>query len=103
MKYQVRLSFTGVELPPFNDVLILGKNCSHGRHGVNRCLELLAPGRFEMFVPENEPGVEAIFINRGLLLRMPWEKILSRLKRKVLPYISSEEIIKVDFTIVVSS
>jgi len=35
-KYSVQLSFEEIRLPPFEDILILGKKCPQGKIGVYR-------------------------------------------------------------------
>jgi len=34
IEYSVNLKFESIIIPPFKDILILGKKCPHGRIGV---------------------------------------------------------------------
>lgn len=97
-KYSVSLSFEEVKLPPFQDILLLGRKCPHGKVGVSRCLNLLAPEAFEM-VEINDPTVEAMLISKRLLKRMPAENIVDILKKKVFPYITPGELVRIDFNV----
>ena len=97
-KFTVSLTFEGVKLPPFQDILLLGKKCPQGKIGVSKCLNLLAPETFEL-VEIDDPIVEAILISKHVLKRMPVENVIKILKEKVFPYITPGEIIKIDFSV----
>lgn len=99
--FNVLLSFEGVSLPPFRDILLLGRKCPHGKSGVSKCLRLLEPDGFEMIEVEHET-VEAMLVSKRILKRMPAKKITEILKEKVFPYITKGEIIKVDFHVRIS-
>jgi len=95
-KYSVKLSFEEIRLPPFEDILILGKKCPQGKIGVFKSFELLVPNEFDAF-EVNDPSVETVFINKRVLKKMDKDKIISILQEKVFPFISESEIVKVDF------
>jgi hypothetical protein len=95
-KYTVKLSFEEIRLPPFEDILILGKKCPQGKIGVYKSFELLVPNEFEVF-EVNDVIVETVFINRRVLKKMDKDRIIRILQEKVFPYVSECEILKVDF------
>lgn len=95
-KFSVQLSFEEVRLPPFDDILVLGKKCPQGAIGVHKSFDLLIPNEFEPFKVDDE-FVEAIFVNKRVLKKLDIEKILTILRAKVFPYVSESEILKVDF------
>ena len=95
-KYTVQLSFEEIRLPPFEDILILGKKCPQGKIGVYKSFELLVPNEFDVFEIEHEI-VEAVFINKRVLKKMDKDKIISILQEKVFAFVSECEILKVDF------
>lgn len=97
-KFTVSLNFEGIKLPPFQDILLLGRRCPHGKKGVSQCLNLLAPESFEI-VEIDDPTVEAIIVGKHILKRIPAEKIVEILKEKVFPFITHGEIVRVDFRI----
>jgi hypothetical protein len=99
--FHVSLSFEGVSLPPFQDILLLGKKCPHGKSGISKCLSLLEPDGFEMIELDHEI-VEAMLINKRILKRISSEKVIKILREKVFPYITQGEIIKVDFSVKIS-
>ncbi len=96
MKFSVQLSFEEIRLPPFEDILILGRKSPQGRIGVYKSFELLVPNEFETFEIEDEV-VEAIFVNKRVLKKLDKDKIIEILREKVFPYVSECEILKVDF------
>jgi len=95
-KFSVQLSFEEIRLPPFEDILILGKKCPQGKIGVYKSFELLVPNEFEKFEIEDNV-VEAVFINKRVLKKMNEGRIIGILREKVFPYVSESEILKVDF------
>ncbi len=97
-KFSMSLSFEEVKLPPFQDILLLGRKCPHGKTGVSQCLNLLAPEAFEM-VEIDDPIVEVMLVNKRLLKRMPAENVVDILKEKVFPFIAPGEVVKIDFNI----
>lgn len=88
-------------MPPFQDILLLGKKCPHGKSGVSKCLSLLEPDVFEMIELDHET-VEAMLVNKLILKRMPAEKVIEILQEKVFPYITKGEIVRVDFHVKIS-
>jgi len=96
-KFSVQLSFEEIRLPPFEDILILWKKCPQGKIGVYKSFELLVPNEFDVFEIEDDPIVEAVFINKRILKKLDKEKVLKILQEKVFPFVSESEILKVDF------
>lgn len=95
-KYSVQLSFEEIRLPPFEDILILGKKCPQGRIGVSRSFEFLVPNEFEVFEID-DAAIEAVFINKRVLKKMDKDIVLKILNEKVFPFVSECEILKVNF------
>ncbi|MGF7077760.1 hypothetical protein [Mucilaginibacter sp. UYCu711] len=95
-KYTINLSFQEIKLPPFQDILILGRNGSQGKLGLRKSFEMLMPNGYEMFEVDHEK-VEAVFINKRLLAKLSVTKILAILRERVFDFISDGELIKVDF------
>lgn len=101
LKYSIDLSFEEIKLPPFQDILILGKNSQHGKIGILKSFELLVPNGFEI-VEVHDDNVEAVFVNKRILNKIAKEKILEILKDKVFSFVSDGELLKVDFKITIS-
>jgi hypothetical protein len=100
-KYSIDLSFEEIKLPPFQDILILGKNSHHGKIGILKSFEMLAPNGFEVMEVVHD-NVEAVFVNKRILNKIAKEAMLDILVDKVFPYASEGELLKVDFKVVIS-
>lgn len=99
--YAVNLDFEAIKLPPVTDILVLGKKTAHGKHGVLHSFELITPDVFELIElddDENE-NVEAVIINKSILMKLPKDKILELLRNYVFPYVTKGESIKVNFNV----
>jgi hypothetical protein len=101
LKYSVNLSFTEIKLPPFEDILVLGRHSPHGKNGIQKSFEFLVPNGFDVIETSHE-NVECVFINKRILSKMPKEKILKILTGNVFPFVSEAEIIKVEFRVTIS-
>lgn len=101
VKYAVNLSFEEIKLPPFEEILVLGKNSPHGKQGISKSFELLIPNGFEI-MDSDHGNVDCVFVNKRILTKMPKERILKILSAHVFPYVSEREIIKVDFKVRIS-
>lgn len=101
LKYSINLNFEEIKLPPFQDILILGRNSPHGIIGITKSFELLTPNGFEIVTTDHE-NVEALFINKRILAKIPKEKIVEILQDKVFRFVSEGEILKVDFRVNIS-
>jgi hypothetical protein len=95
-KFSVQLGFEEITLPPFEDILILGKKCSQGRIALSRSFEMMVPNEFEVFEIDS-PVIEAVFVNKRILKKMDKDYIFPILEEKVFPFVSESEILKVDF------
>lgn len=101
IRYSINLSFEEIKLPPFQDILILGKNSAQGKIGLSKSFELLAPNGFDI-IEMNDDKVEAVFVNKRILAKIPRDKIIDILKSKVFQFISEGELLKVDFKVTIS-
>ena len=97
-RYSVSLNFEGIKLPPFEDILLLGNRCPHGKMGIAKCLDLLDPDGFEL-VDIDDETVQSLLISKRILKRIPIEKIIAILKEKVFPFVMNGEIVKVGFNV----
>jgi len=97
--YSVNLSFEEIKLPPFEQILVVGKNSPTGKIGISKSFEMLSPNGFQIFEDINHEHIEAVFINKHILKKMCAEKIFQILAEKVFPYVSDSELIRVDFKV----
>lgn len=101
MRYHVSLRFEGIQLPPFQDILILGKKCPQGPQGLLQCFTLLGGDEFEV-IPVEDPKVEVMLVNKKILLRLPRETLIAILRERVFPFITKGELVRVDVRVVLS-
>ena len=97
-KYEISLGFEEIRLPPFEDILIIGRKSPHGKIGLSKSFQFLIPDEFEVYEID-DPVIDAAFISKRLLKKINKDHLFSILKDKVFPYVSEGEIMKVDFKI----
>ncbi|HWK98674.1 MAG TPA: hypothetical protein VNQ55_01955 [Parapedobacter sp.] len=101
--YGIDISFETLKLPLQHDVLILSKNASQGKRGLGRSLELLAPGTFHLVDSDiSLEGIEAVFVNRRILTKIPIERIIHILQQHVFEHVGEGELIQVDMHVRIS-
>lgn len=101
--YGIDISFEELKLPLFHDVLVLAKNAVQGKRGLGKSLDLLAPGVFQTVETGIESEhIEAVFINRKLLTKIPVDQLLQVLRRHVFEYVGEGELIQVDMSVRIS-
>jgi len=96
--YTVNISFEEIKLPPFQDIMVLGKNSLQGKIGLSKSFELLAPNVFEA-IDITQENVEAVFVSKSILQKIPIEQVLEILQTNVFPYVYPGELISVDFKV----
>lgn len=101
VKYTVSLNFEEIKLPPFEDILVLGKESPHGKNGISKSFEPLIPNGFEI-VNVDHDNVDCFFVNKRIIAKMPVDKIIKILEKSVFNYVSQSEIVKVEFKVKVS-
>lgn len=101
IKYNISLSFQEIKLPPFEEILVLGKDAPHGKFGISKSFDLLLPNGFEIIDIEHE-SVEAIFVNKRILAKLPQDKLIKILQDKVFPFVSVGELLRVDLKVTIS-
>lgn len=94
----VSLSFEEIRRLPFEDILVLGRNCPYGKFGVSRSCDMLFPNEYKTIDIEDEL-VGAILINKKILRKLNEESIIETLKENVFPYVSDSGLTKVNFKI----
>jgi hypothetical protein len=75
-KAEINMRFSEFEMPPMQDVLIVGKRAPIGPEAARRMVDILSPDQYEIVKVEHT-YVEAIVVRRSLLNMIPKEKIVS--------------------------
>ena len=75
-KAEINMRFSEFEMPPMQDVLIVGKIAPIGPEAARRMVDILSPDQYEIVKVEHD-YVEAIVVRRSLLNMIPKEKLIS--------------------------
>jgi len=75
-KAEINMRFSEFEMPPMQDVLIVGKRASIGPEAARRMVDILSPDQYEIIKIEHE-YVEAIVVRKSLLNMLSQHKLVS--------------------------
>jgi len=75
-KALIDLELSTFEIPPYGDILVLGKRCPIGQQAAKRMLDIVAPGQFELIGLEDDL-IEALFVKKYLFLRANKERLIN--------------------------
>jgi len=88
------------EIPPMQDVLLIGKRAPIGPEAVKRMVDALSPEQYEI-IPVDEGPIEAVVIRKNLLKLVPQEKILPIVLEEGLKITTEATVIKAQINVVV--
>jgi len=75
-KAQISIILSEFEIPPIQDVLLIGRRAPIGPEAVQRMIDVLSPEQYEI-LGVNEGPFEAVVIRKSLSLLITREKLLS--------------------------
>jgi len=75
-KAEINMHFSEFEMPPMQDILIVGKRAPIGPEAARRMVDILSPEQYEIVRIEHA-HVEAIVIRKFLLSILPKDKLIS--------------------------
>ena len=75
-KVEINMRFSEFEVPPMQDVLIVGKRAPIGPEAAKRMVDILSPEQYEIVRIEHE-CVEAIVVRKSLLTMLSKDKLIS--------------------------
>ncbi|CAB1251005.1 conserved hypothetical protein [Clostridiaceae bacterium BL-3] len=73
---EVSMYFSEFEVPPMQDVLIIGKRSPIGPEAARRMVDMLSPEQYEVIKIEHK-YVEAIVLKKSLINLIPEDKLIS--------------------------
>ncbi len=96
---EVNMRFSDFEMPPMQDVLIVGRRAPIGPEAARRMVDILSP---EQYIIEkiDHPIIEALVIRRTLLKMLPKEKLISIILEEGSTLADEQAIIKAQVNIV---
>lgn len=75
-KAEINMRFSEFEVPPMQDVLIVGKRAPIGPEAARRMVDILSPDQYEILKIEHN-YFEAIVVRRSLLNMLPQDKLIA--------------------------
>ena len=73
---EVSMYFSEFEVPPMQDVLIIGKRSPIGPEAARRMVDMLSPEQYEVIKIEHR-FIEAVVIKKSLINLIPKDKLIS--------------------------
>lgn len=99
-KVEVNMRLSEFEMPPMQDVLIIGKRSPIGPEAARRMVNIVSPGQYEI-INVNHPIIEAIVVRRALYRLLPEDKLVALILDEGGKVASESTIYKAQLNIVV--
>ena len=97
-KAEISIHLSEFEMPPMQDVLIVGRKAPIGPEAAKRMVDVLSPDQYEI-IHIDHPTIEAIVIRKVLLNMMPEEKLSEIILEEGERIVDASMIIKAQLTI----
>ncbi|MFZ5651911.1 MAG: hypothetical protein ACOY4I_13815 [Bacillota bacterium] len=98
---EVTVRLTEFEIPPMQDVLLVGKRAPIGPEAARRMIDALSPEQYEV-IPVEEGPLEAIVIRKSLMKLIPKEKLIPIILDEGLQITTEHMVIKAQVKIVIT-
>lgn len=95
---QIRLS--EFEIPPMQDVLLVGRRAPIGRQAARRMVDAVSPEQYEV-IPLDHPQFEAAVVRRSLLRLVPAARLLAVLLEELGPMAAEDAVVKAQVRVVI--
>jgi hypothetical protein len=73
-KAEIQMHLTEFEMPPMQDVVIVGRNAPIGPEALKRMVDVLSPDQYKI-IKVDHPVIEAIVVRNALMNMIPEEKL----------------------------
>ncbi len=100
-KADVKIRFSDFEIPPMQDVLLIGRRAAIGPEAVRRMVDALAPGQYEVIEMENG-HIEAIAVRVDLFNWVKRERLVDMILGEVNMFTCDKSLLKAKLSITVS-
>ncbi|MDK2800635.1 MAG: hypothetical protein PWP27_1649 [Clostridiales bacterium] len=97
----ISIRFSEFEIPPMQDVLVVGKNAPIGPEAARRMADILSPDQYDI-IKINHDSVEAIIVRKTILNMIPSEKLLPIIIDEVNEFVSINSVYKANIQIVIN-
>ncbi|GAB6171765.1 hypothetical protein JCM15765_12430 [Paradesulfitobacterium aromaticivorans] len=98
-KAEINMRLSEFEMPPMQDVLIVGTKAPIGPEAAKRMVDVLVPDQYEI-IKLQHPFIEAIVLRKGLLSMLPQEKLVSLILEEGEKIANEQMIIKAQINII---
>ncbi len=95
------LKFSEFEMPPMQDLLIIGKRAPIGPEAVRRMAEALSPEQYSI-IKIDHPKIEAVLIRNSLLQMLDEQVLIGIIKEEAESMISDSMVIRSELKVEVS-
>ncbi|MGB9826755.1 MAG: hypothetical protein ACPLRU_08780 [Desulfofundulus sp.] len=99
-KAEISIRLSEFEIPPIQDVLVVGRKASIGPEAVKRMVDALSPEQYVVVRLEHEV-FEAAVLKKSLLKFIPQEKLLPIILKECSAIATEDSVIKAQLNIVV--
>ncbi|HBV95555.1 MAG: hypothetical protein JL50_09700 [Peptococcaceae bacterium BICA1-7] len=100
-KAEMNIRFSEFELPPMQDILVIGRRAPIGPEAVRRMVDALAPEQYELIEFEEGP-VEAVAVKTSLFNWMARDILLDVLLEEALKINIEKTLLKVKLDLTIS-
>jgi len=100
-KADINIRFSDFDLPPMQDVLLIGRRAAIGPEAVRRMVDALAPGQYEGIEMENG-HIEAIAVKVELFNWVKRERLVDMILEEVNMFTCEKSLIKAKLSITIS-
>lgn len=98
-KAEITIRMSEFEMPPMQDVLIVGKKAPIGPEAARRMVDILSPEQYEIIKVEHD-AIEAIVVRRTLFNMLPKAKLTKLLLEEGSRVANESTIVKAQVNIV---
>lgn len=100
-KAEISMRFSEFEMPPMQDILVVGKRAPIGPEAARRMVDILSPDQYEIVKIEHH-CVEAVVVRRTILNMLPQDKLIPIIMEEVERIANEDMIIKAQVNITIN-
>ena len=100
-RIELNLVLSEFEIPPMQDVLVIGKRAPIGPEAAKQMANSTAPSQF-LFIPLRDNVIETILIRKKVLQLIPEEHLVPLIVEEAKKIIGEEDVIKIRLSVQVS-
>lgn len=98
-KAEITMRMSEFEMPPMQDVLIVGRRAPIGPEAARRMVDILSPDQYDI-VKVDHPAIEAMVVRKALFSMLPKEKLVALLMEEGERVANESTIVKAQVNIV---